>query len=239
MAGINAHLAIHEKEPFILKRSEAYIGVLIDDLINKGTKEPYRMFTSRAEYRILLRQDNADLRLTPRAKDLGLLGANERMEAVQKKRAGAAEIEKHLAEASVSPDEINGFLESIGSQPADQKQKLINILRRPHVEISDLRKVLPVLDQYLNAYDKDLIDLAVIDIKYEGYIAKEQEMVDKMNRLEEMKLHDSLDYHKIHSLSSEAREKLARMRPRTLGQASRISGVSPADISVLLVHVGR
>ncbi len=239
MAGINAHLAIHDKEPFIIRRSEGYIGVLIDDLINKGTKEPYRMFTSRAEYRILLRQDNADLRLTPRAAALGLQGAEERMEVVDRKNSEVAAIAKFFEECSIGPEEINGFLAGADSQPIDQKQKLINILRRPHIEVAALRSAVPALDRFLNNYAKETVDLAAVDIKYAGYIAKEQEMVDKMNRLEEMQLHETLDYTKINSLSAEAREKLARMRPRTLGQASRISGVSPADISVLLVHVGR
>ncbi|HLF65269.1 MAG TPA: tRNA uridine-5-carboxymethylaminomethyl(34) synthesis enzyme MnmG [Saprospiraceae bacterium] len=239
MAGINAHLAIHDKEPFILRRSEAYIGVLIDDLINKGTKEPYRMFTSRAEYRILLRQDNADLRLTPRAAALGMQGSEKRMQIVEKKRSDAAAIQKFFEDFSTGPDEINGFLTSVDSMPIDQKQKLINILRRPNVEVSGLRQAVPALDAFLVSYDRETIDVAATDIKYAGYIEKEREMVEKMNRLEELRLHDTLDYHTVHSLSSEAREKLARMRPRTLGQASRISGVSPADISVLLVHVGR
>jgi tRNA uridine 5-carboxymethylaminomethyl modification enzyme len=239
MAGINAHLAIHEREPFILKRSEAYIGVLIDDLINKGTKEPYRMFTSLAEYRILLRQDNADLRLTPLAAALGMQGTEERMEVVHRKEEERAAIEKFFEDTSIGPDDINGYLTQIDSQPIDQKQKLISILRRPHVEASQLRNAIPVLDQFLTSYDRETINLAVTDIKYAGYIEKEKDMVDKMNRLEEMILHDSLDYGKIQSLSAEAREKLASMRPRTLGQASRISGVSPSDISVLLVHVGR
>jgi tRNA uridine 5-carboxymethylaminomethyl modification enzyme len=239
MAGINAHLSIHDQEPFILKRSEAYIGVLIDDLINKGTKEPYRMFTSRAEYRILLRQDNADLRLTPRAAALGMQGAKQRMEIVERKRSAIAVIQKFFEDFSTNPDEINGFLTNIDSMPIDQKQKLINILRRPNVEVMSLRQAVPSLDTFLSSYDRETIDVAAVDIKYAGYIEKEREMVDKMNRLDEMRLHDTLDYHTIHSLSSEAREKLARMRPRTLGQASRISGVSPADISVLLVHVGR
>jgi tRNA uridine 5-carboxymethylaminomethyl modification enzyme len=239
MAGINAHLAIHDREPFILKRSEAYIGVLIDDLINKGTKEPYRMFTSRAEYRILLRQDNADLRLTPLTAALGMQGTEERMEVVHRKEEERAAIEKFFEDTSIGPDDINGYLTQIDSQPIDQKQKLISILRRPHVEASQLRNAIPVLDQFLTSYDRETINLAVTDIKYAGYIEKEKDMVDKMNRLEEMILHDSLDYGKIQSLSEEAREKLASMRPRTLGQASRISGVSPSDISVLLVHVGR
>lgn len=239
IAGINAHLAIHAREPFILQRSEGYIGVLIDDLINKGTKEPYRMFTSRAEYRILLRQDNADLRLTPRVAELGMQGADERMEVVRQKQNGIAAILKFFEDYSTGPDEVNGMLSRIGSQPLDQKQKLVTILRRPGVEVRDLRMAIPALDTFLQQYSGETIDLASTDIKYAGYIAKEHEMVDKMNRLEELRLHDTLDYHKIQSLSAEAREKLARLRPRTLGQASRISGVSPADISVLLVHVGR
>jgi len=239
IAGINAHLAINQCDPFILRRSDAYIGVLIDDLIHKGTKEPYRMFTSRAEYRILLRQDNADLRLTPLADALGMRNLEERMSVVASKKQDTAEIEKFFEETSVGPDDVNGFLISVESQPIDQKQKLINILRRPHVDSIALRKTLPVLDNFLARYDQETITLAVTDIKYAGYIEKEKDMVDKMSRLEEMILHDSLDYRDIQSLSLEAREKLTRMRPRTLGQASRISGVSPADISVLLVHVGR
>jgi tRNA uridine 5-carboxymethylaminomethyl modification enzyme len=239
VAGINAHLAIHDREPFILQRSEAYIGVLIDDLIHKGTREPYRMFTSRAEFRILLRQDNSDLRLTPKAAELGIRGAEERMQMVEQKRSDTNVIERFFEETSIAPEEINGFLSSVDSQPIDQKQKLINILRRPEVSISALRGTVPVLDEFLSRYSQDPVELAETDIKYAGYIAKEQEMVEKMNRLEELVLHDSLDYRTIRALSSEAREKLTRMRPRTLGQASRISGVSPADISVLLVHVGR
>jgi tRNA uridine 5-carboxymethylaminomethyl modification enzyme len=239
IAGINAHLAITDREPFILKRSDAYIGVLIDDLINKGTKEPYRMFTSRAEYRILLRQDNADLRLTPQAAALGMQHTEERMAIVEQKQENCRAIEKFFEETSIAPDEINSYLARIDSQPIDQKQKLITLLRRPHFDSSHLRKAVPFVETFLASYSKETIDLAVTDIKYAGYIEKEKDMVDKMNRLEEMILHDSLDYGKIQSLSLEAREKLTSMRPRTLGQASRISGVSPSDISVLLVHVGR
>jgi tRNA uridine 5-carboxymethylaminomethyl modification enzyme len=239
VAGINAHLSVREEEPFILKRSEAYIGVLIDDLINKGTKEPYRMFTSRAEYRILLRQDNADLRLTPLAAKLGLKGAEERMYRVEQKLAGMARIEKLINKLSVSPEQINHFFENIGSQPMDQKVKLISVLRRPHVHLADLRKFIPGLDDVLKGFDEETVLLAETDVKYAGYIKKEQDLVDKMGRLEEMLLHKELDYHKMGSLSAEAREKLTEIRPRTLGQASRISGVSPSDISVLLVHVGR
>ena len=197
------------------------------------------MFTSRAEYRILLRQDNADLRLTPLATALGMQGTAERMHVVERKRADSAAIGKFFEETSIAPDAINGYLTATESQPIDQKQKLINLLRRPQINAEALRREIPVLDNFLAAYDQETITLAVTDIKYAGYIEKEKDMVEKMNRLEEMILHDSLDYRNIRSLSSEAREKLARMRPKTLGQAARISGVSPADISVLLVHVGR
>ncbi len=239
IAGINAHLSVQEDEPFILKRSEAYIGVLIDDLINKGTKEPYRMFTSRAEYRILLRQDNADLRLTPLAEKLGLTGAETRMQHVQEKQVGIAAIEKLISKLSVTPDQVNGFFEKIGSQPIDQKVKLISVLRRPHVHLAELRNIIPGLSEDLKPFDEETVLLAETDVKYAGYIKKEQDLVDKMGRLEELLLHKELDYHQMSSLSTEAREKLTEIRPRTLGQASRISGVSPSDISVLLVHVGR
>ncbi len=239
MAGINAHLNINEEEPFILKRSEAYIGVLIDDLINKGTKEPYRMFTSRAEYRILLRQDNADIRLTPLAHQLGIRGIEDRIERAHAKREAAEAIDKYFRKTSVSPDQLNGFMENIGSAKLNQKVKLHSILLRPKVNMGILRDVLPELDRFLSRYDQEFIDLAEINMKYEGYIQKEQEMVEKMNRLEAVRLHDNFDYHQLASLSAEAREKLSRLKPRTIGQASRISGISPADISVLLVHMGR
>jgi tRNA uridine 5-carboxymethylaminomethyl modification enzyme len=239
IAGINAHLNLKEEEPFILKRSEAYIGVLIDDLINKGTKEPYRMFTSRAEYRILLRQDNADVRLTPLAHKLGIRDMEERMERTTQKVEAAEAIDKYFRKTSVSPDQLNGFLEGLGSSQLKQKVKLHGILLRPKVDIHALRNVLPELNNFLNQYSNEFVDLAEINMKYEGYIQKEQEMVDKMNRLEEVRLHDNFNYHQLVSLSSEAREKLSRLKPRTIGQASRISGISPSDISVLLVHMGR
>jgi tRNA uridine 5-carboxymethylaminomethyl modification enzyme len=239
MAGINAHLAIRDKEPFILKRSEGYIGVLIDDLVNKGTKEPYRMFTSRAEYRILLRQDNADVRLTPLAVQIGMEGMEERMEKVVEKVQTGKEIEKYLRNASITPDQLNGFLNAIGSAELKQSVKLKGILLRPHITLSALREVLPELDQFLSDYQPKDIQTAEIEMKYEGYIRKEQELVEKMNRLEEVRLSDQIVYEDLKSLSSEAREKLTRLRPRTIGQASRISGVSPSDISVLLVHMGR
>lgn len=239
MAGINAHQAIHEAEPFVLKRSEAYIGVLIDDLVNKGTNEPYRMFTSRAEYRILLRQDNADIRLTPRVSDLGMEGLDQRLDRVRQKETDAEEITRIFEKYSVAPEELNGYLESIGSAPLKQKVKLHSVLVRPHIGINALREVLPEVDQALSKFDPEVVELAEINMKYAGYIEKEQEMVDKMNRLEAVKLHDGFDYHSLPSLSAEAREKLTKIKPGTIGQASRISGVSPSDVSVLLVHVGR
>ena len=239
MAGINAHLAIRAQEPFILKRSQAYIGVLIDDLVNKGTNEPYRMFTSRAEYRILLRQDNADIRLTPLACELGMLGMEERLERVNAKRENAARIERYFDDTSVEPDLINGFLESITSAPLKQKVKAKSVLTRPNIDIAAIRSNLPYVDEFLSQFDNETITIAEVAMKYDGYIRKEQEMVEKMDRLESVRLADRLDYHTLKSLSIEAREKLQKIRPRTIGQASRISGVSPSDISVLLVHVGR
>lgn len=239
MAGINAHLAIHELDPFILKRSEAYIGVLIDDLVNKGTNEPYRMFTSRAEYRILLRQDNADIRLTPLAQELGMKGLESRMERVNDKIQNAAKIEQFFDETSVDPDLVNPLLSEIDSSPLKQKLKAKSLITRPNIGINDLRKALPYVDEYLCHYDDETLTIAEISMKYEGYIKKEQEMVEKMDRLESVRLADHFDYKSLKSLSFEAREKLHQIRPRTIGQASRISGVSPSDISVLLVHVGR
>jgi len=239
MAGLNAALAVKGEAPLVLKRSEAYIGVLIDDLVNKGTQEPYRMFTSRAEYRILLRQDNADLRLTPIAHRLGVRGTDMRMDRVRAKNQATAEIETFFRNASVSPDEVNGYLQSVDSAPIVQKVKLYNILLRPQVGIPSLEQALPELAQFLAPYEQEFTELAEINIKYEGYIQKEQEMVDKMSRLEDLHLHPDFDYAGINGLSNEARQKLARMKPRTIGQASRISGVNPADVSVLLVHLGR
>lgn len=239
IAGLNAALAVREEEPFILKRSEAYIGVLIDDLVNKGTDEPYRMFTSRAEFRILLRQDNADLRLTPLAAKLGLDGAEKRMERVEQKINSVKEIEEHLRTNSILPEEINAFLEKIGTAPVSQKVKLHNILLRPQVDLKSLAEVLPELSVFIKKYDQETLDLAETGLKYEGYIKKEEEMAQKIVRLEELRLPDSFDYGGIAALSMEARIKLAKMKPRTIGQASRISGVNPADISVLLIHAGR
>jgi tRNA uridine 5-carboxymethylaminomethyl modification enzyme len=239
MAGINAHLAVQDAEPFILKRSDAYIGVLIDDLINKGTEEPYRMFTSRAEYRILLRQDNADLRLTPLAHALGMQGLDARMERVREKEAGVAAIEKFLCEYSVQPDQLNGYLADQDSAPLRQSVKLNTVLLRPNVSLTQIRTVIPAVDDMLNSHQEECCELAEINMKYEGYIRREQEMVDKMSRLEAVRLFEDIDYHQLPSLSIEARQKLTKIKPHTIGQASRISGVSPSDISVLLVHMGR
>lgn len=239
IAGVNAHLAIHGKEPFILKRSEAYIGVLIDDLVNKGTNEPYRMFTSRAEYRILLRQDNADIRLTPIASDLGMNNMEERKSRLEQKLTHVHNITKFLEDYSVDPDQINGYLERLGSTPVKQKMKARSILSRPDIHLAELRNVIGPLDEFLKSYDEDVITSTETGIKYEGYIRKEREMVDKMERLESVRLAEHFDYKALKALSIEAREKLHQVRPKTIGQASRISGVSPSDISVLLVHVGR
>ncbi len=239
IAGINAHLSICDQEPFILKRSEAYIGVLIDDLVNKGTDEPYRMFTSRAEYRILLRQDNADLRLTPLADAIGMQGLASRMQAVVEKQQQTEQVSQMFRKESIAPAEINAYLQSIDSAPLLQKVKLQSVLLRPHISIQALRDHLPRLHHMLQGFSNEVILLAEINMKYAGYIGKEQEMVDKMNRLEAVRLHDEFNYHALPSLSAEAREKLTKIKPRTIGQASRISGVSPSDVSVLLVHVGR
>ena len=238
IAGINAHLSVKEKAPFILSRSDAYIGVLIDDLITKGTEEPYRMFTSRAEYRILLRQDNADLRLTPRGYELGL-ASQERMDRVNEKKAASDKIIKFLREQAISPEEANAFLVSRESSPLNQKVKLTSVLSRPGVSIWDLRDISSAASDFLNSFRKEDIEQAEIQVKYEGYIQRESELADKMQRLDYVMLDEDLDYRKLASLSIEAKEKLSRQRPRSLGQASRISGISPADISVLMIYLGR
>jgi tRNA uridine 5-carboxymethylaminomethyl modification enzyme len=239
MAGLNAALAVKEEDPLVLKRSDAYIGVLIDDLVNKGTNEPYRMFTSRAEYRILLRQDNADIRLTPIAQKLGMAGADERMIRVNEKIQAASEIETFCRDTSVAPEAVNPFLDSIGSANTVQKVKLYNILLRPYVGLDGLAEHLPELKQFLSNYRKEYTALAEINMKYEGYIQKERDQVEKMSKLEDMYLQENFDYKNIQALSAEARDKLSKHKPRTIGQASRISGVSPADVSVLLIHLGR
>ncbi len=238
MAGINAHLLVREQGPFVLQRSEAYIGVLIDDLVTKGTDEPYRMFTSRAEYRILLRQDNADLRLTPKGHELGL-ASKERLERVNTKMKSAQEIIRYFKNESISPAEINPVLESIGSAQVNQKLRMFSILSRPGVSLIDFEKHNESVREFLSRFDAESQEQAEIQMKYEGYISKEYEQAEKLQRLEEMRLHEDFDYSRLTSLSMEAREKLARIRPRTIGQASRISGVNPSDISILMVYMGR
>ncbi len=238
MAGINAHLKINGREPFILQRSEAYIGVLIDDLVTKGTDEPYRMFTSRAEYRILLRQDNADIRLTPKSHELGLASA-ERLARVSQKTKGVEQIIKYFKEQSIDPERMNPRLGEIGSSLLTQKVRMFNVLSRPGVTVSDFAQQAGEVNDFLAGFDKEIVEEAEILMKYEGYIARESDQADKLSRLENIQLNDDFPYHQLTSLSSEAREKLSKLKPRSLGQASRISGISPADISVLLVYLGR
>ena len=238
MAGINAHLKVEEKDPLILKRSEAYIGVLVDDLISKGTEEPYRMFTSRAEYRTLLRQDNADLRLTQISYQLGL-ASQERMDRVIEKKDDVNNIKTYLNQTAVTPDEINGFLTSIGSAPITEKQKLEKLLLRPGLELNQLATAVPTLQSKLSKYDQESVEQASIQVKYNVYIEKERELVQRMVDLEEQVIPQSFDYQKIQALGNEAREKLNHILPRTLGQASRISGINPSDVQILMVYMGR
>ncbi|NQY10986.1 MAG: tRNA uridine-5-carboxymethylaminomethyl(34) synthesis enzyme MnmG [Flavobacteriales bacterium] len=241
MAGINAHLKNNGQEPFILKRSEAYIGVLIDDLINKGTDEPYRMFTSRAEYRLLLRQDNADLRLSPKGHKLGLID-DIRLKNVEYKNSETNNLIKYCKTTSISPDEINSTLEKNETNKITQKRKIFDLVTRPQLSFRDIINSKPSLEKYLSnlgIFRPQIEEQAEILMKYEGYIAKEHENVEKLDRLENLLLSNDMSYETITALSSEAREKLNLVKPRTIGQASRISGVSPADISVLMVHLGR
>jgi tRNA uridine 5-carboxymethylaminomethyl modification enzyme len=238
MAGINAHQKVKEEDPVILKRSDAYIGVLIDDLISKGTQEPYRMFTSRAEFRTLLRQDNADLRLTEMSYRLGL-ASQERMDRVIEKRTSVEKIKKILKETSVEPKDINPFLQQNNSSPVDEKQKIEKILLRPSVELPALTENLPRLKEALENFSPDALQQASIQIKYDVYIEKEKDLVQRMNQLEELEIPENFDFKKIQALGNEAREKLLRMKPRTLGQASRISGINPSDVQILMVYMGR
>ncbi len=238
MAGINAHRNVNDLDPFVLKRSEAYIGVLIDDLINKGTEEPYRMFTSRAEYRTLLRQDNADLRLTEKGYEIGL-ASDERVETVRKKKRETEEIIARLNTTKLTPDEINGALEDIGTAPIREKITIAQLLRRPQISIDQLLEASPVVTELLADYANDSVQQAEINLKYDSYIEKEMLLVEKMNKLENLAIVDNFNYDGVTSLSFEGREKLKRTRPSTIGQASRISGVSPSDISVLLLYIGR
>ena len=238
IAGINAHQKINDKHELIMKRSESYIGVLIDDLVTKGTEEPYRMFTSRAEHRLLLRQDNADIRLSPIGHDLGLVN-NERLEKVNNKITNSDAIVAYSRKTSIDAGAVNGLLEELGTSPLAQNVKLFNLLSRPQISFNDLRKVDTGLNDLLSAYDKETVEQAEIKIKYESYFEKEKEIVEKMKKMEDKEINPEFNYLNLISLSKEAREKLMKIKPRTLGQASRISGVSPSDISVLMVHISR
>lgn len=238
MAGMNAHLKAKEEAPFILSRSEAYIGVLIDDLISKGTEEPYRMFTSRAEFRTLLRQDNADLRLTEKSYQLKL-ASQERMDLVEAKKSQTAQVKNLLQEFSFDPAEINGFLESRQSAPIAQKQKAAQVLLRPNIALKDMIAAVPRLAEQLNPYSPESLEQSEIQLKYEIYIEKEKELVQRMNQMESLEIPEQFDYTRVSAISNEAREKLKRIRPRTLGQASRISGINPSDVQILMVYMGR
>lgn len=237
IAGINAHNKVKEQDEFILNRDEAYIGVLIDDLITKGTEEPYRMFTSRAEYRLLLRQDNADIRLTQKAFDLGL-AKEERLKRVNEKVAQSEELESFLRETSLKPGVINPILETIESSPVDQAYRAAQILTRPNMTLEKLDQI-DFINEVSSKFDDEVREQAEVNIKYKGYIEKEKENVAKLNRLENIKIPEDFDYTKISSLSAEAKQKMTNVKPKTIAQAGRISGVSPADINVLLVYLGR
>ena len=238
MAGINAHQKANHLPEFILKRSEAYIGVLIDDLISKGTDEPYRMFTSRAEYRTLLRQDNADFRLTEKSFRLGL-ASQQRMEQVVEKKQLVEKIKETIKTYSLEPDEINTYLYQISSAPILQKQKLSQILLRPNVNLKEIIKASKGVAEILETTFEEAIEQAEIQVKYETYINKEKDLVERMSQLEDLIIPDSFTYDKINSLSNEARQKFIKIKPRTLGQASRISGVNPSDVQILMVYMGR
>lgn len=238
MAGINAHLKIRSKPPLILKRSEAYIGVLIDDLISKGTQEPYRMFTSRAEFRTILRQDNADLRLTELSYRLGL-ARQERMEKVLEKKNAVEEIKTLLNEIAIEPSEVNSYFEELGSAQITEKQKTDRILLRPPVSLQGLKAQIRKVDAALAGYNLEDLEQAEIQIKYQVYIDKERDLVSRMSQLEDLEIPEQFDYQRIISLGAEAREKLDRIKPRTLGQAGRISGINPSDVQILMVYMGR
>jgi tRNA uridine 5-carboxymethylaminomethyl modification enzyme len=238
MAGINAHLKINHKEALILQRSDAYIGVLIDDLIGKGTNEPYRMFTSRAEFRTLLRQDNADLRLTELSHKLGL-ASDTRIRRVEEKQKNVAEIRQILNAHSIEPEEINAFLTEIESAPLVEKQKAAKLVLRPNISLQQILENSAALQTKLANQEVEFIEQAEIQVKYERYIEKEKEIVDRMANLENQMIPDSFDYDKVAALSIEALQKFKKIRPLTLGQASRISGVNPSDIQILMVYMGR
>mgnify|MGYP001266216089 CR=1 FL=1 len=238
MAGINAHNKVHEKEPFVLKRSEAYIGVLIDDLVNKGTEEPYRMFTSRAEYRILLRQDNADLRLTEKGHKLGL-ASDERMKNLLDKKADIESLLQQLRTIKVEPEAVNDELASLNTATLHEKVPVINLIRRPHIGMAEIRTLDPELRLLIDKYSPEVLEQTEVFIKYETYIDREEKLARKIESLEEYRIRPDFDYDRVKALSSEAREKLKKIRPETIGQASRISGVSPSDISVLTIYLGK
>lgn len=238
MAGINAHNKVAGKDPFILRRSEAYIGVLIDDLVNKGTIEPYRMFTSRAEYRILLRQDNADMRLTEKGFELGL-ATEERYRALVEKKKRVTSILDDFSNTRIAAEDVNAGLTALGSSPAREKLSIANLLRRPEISLAELRTLHPSIEDMLDRYPGRVAEQAEILLKYEPYIDREQKMAEKIESLDEFKIHDDFDYDRVKALSSEAREKLKKVRPATIGQMSRISGVSPADVSILTIYLGK
>jgi tRNA uridine 5-carboxymethylaminomethyl modification enzyme len=238
MAGINAHNKVHNKDPFILKRSEAYIGVLIDDLVNKGTLEPYRMFTSRAEYRILLRQDNADLRLTELGHKLGL-ASDDRLERVLDKKNDIKSLTETLQKIKVEPDTINDELINRSTATISEKVPVINLLRRPQLGFSNLKEINPELSNLLAKFSPEVLEQVEIGIKYDSYIEREQKLAEKIGGLEDYKIKSDFDYDRVKALSAEGREKLKKIKPDTIGQASRISGVSPADISILTIYVGK
>jgi tRNA uridine 5-carboxymethylaminomethyl modification enzyme len=238
MAGINAHNKVHDKDPFILKRSEAYIGVLIDDLVNKGTLEPYRMFTSRAEYRILLRQDNADLRLTEFGHKLGL-ASDDRLERVLDKKNDIKSLTETLEKIKVEPHTINDELINRSTATISEKVPVINLLRRPQIGFSNLKEINPELSNLLAKFSPEVLEQVEIGIKYDSYIEREQKLAEKIGGLEDYKIKSDFDYDRVKALSAEGREKLKKIKPDTIGQASRISGVSPADISILTIYLGK
>ena len=238
MAGINAHLKNNDEDPFIISRSDGYIGVLIDDLINKGTDEPYRMFTSRAEYRLLLRQDNADQRLTAKGYELGL-ASKKRMELLNTKIANTTSLQNYLKTEKIIPNQVNKYLKKQNTAEISEKTSLKKLLKRPQICITDLSKLSEHIKVQLSSFSREVKEQTEITIKYESYIQKEEQQSKKQLSMENLRLKPELDYKKINSLSSEGREKLTKFRPSTLGQASRISGVSPADISILMVYLGR
>src|SRR5579862_8613073 len=238
MAGINAHQKLKDSAPFILKRNEAYIGVLIDDLINKGTDEPYRMFTSRAEFRTLLRQDNADIRLTPLGYRIGL-ASQERMEKVREKKESVETIKAFLANLTINPEESLEYLTAANSSPMLFKQKASQLLLRPSINLLSLKKHIPALQDFLNGFDKETIEQAEIQVKYEAYIEKEKQLAERISQLENLSIPDNFNYDRLSSLSAEALQKFKKIKPVTLGQASRISGVNPSDVQILMVYMGR